>query len=194
MSVGDRLRGVRGVACGDLRVPHERDDKVKQRVCHHSPPLPHCAAPIRDTKMLAVDGTACDRCETHLPQDAIRGSAIRGIRGGTAIVCDMSGPSEVPPAARDAIRALANAATLPTKVLISGGIGTGKSTLLAAARETLRDTGLTVLTHPPRDDDPPDAAHVVDDAQLLSDTELARLADRAADPRATLVVAAEAHE
>lgn len=110
------------------------------------------------------------------------------------MVCDMSGPSEVPSAARDAIRALANAATVPTKVLISGGIGTGKTTLLGTARETLRGTGLTVLAYPPRDDDPPDAAHVVDDAHLLSDAELARLADRAADPRATVVVAAEAQE
>ncbi|BBX98551.1 helix-turn-helix transcriptional regulator [Mycobacterium lacus] len=102
--------------------------------------------------------------------------------------------TEIPPSAREAIRALANAATAPAKVLISGGIGTGKTTVLAAARDGLRRAGLTVLARPPRDDDPPDAALVVDDAQLLTDAELSDLADRAADPRATVVVAAEAQE
>ncbi|MGB9306955.1 MAG: LuxR family transcriptional regulator, partial [Mycobacterium sp.] len=102
--------------------------------------------------------------------------------------------TEVPPVAREAIRALANAASVPAKVLVTGGIGSGKSTVLAAARDALRRAGLTVLARPPREDDPPDAALVVDDAQFLTDTELQRLAERAADPSATLVVAAEAHE
>jgi DNA-binding CsgD family transcriptional regulator len=102
--------------------------------------------------------------------------------------------TEVPPPAREAIRALANAATVPAKVLVTGGIGSGKSTVLAAARDALRRAGLTVLARPPREDDPPDAVLVVDDAQFLTDTELHRLAERAADPSATLVVAAELHE
>lgn len=102
--------------------------------------------------------------------------------------------SDVPPPAREAIRALANAATVPAKVLVTGGIGSGKSTVLAAARDALRRAGLTVLARPPREDDPPDAVLVVDDAQFLTDTELHRLAERAADPSATFVVAAEVHE
>ncbi|BBX75234.1 LuxR family transcriptional regulator [Mycobacterium shinjukuense] len=102
--------------------------------------------------------------------------------------------SELPPAARGVIRDLMNAATLPVKVLISGGLGTGKSTVLAAARETLRRAGLNVLARPPRDGDPLDAAFVVDDAHLLSDAELLQLTERVADARATVVVAAEAHE
>ena len=58
------------------------------------------------------------------------------------------------------IQALARADAVPAKLLISGGIGTGKTTVLAAARDTLRSAGLTVLTRPPRADDPPDAALV----------------------------------
>lgn len=103
-------------------------------------------------------------------------------------------PSEIPPVARGAINDLKNAATTPVKLLIGGGIGAGKSTLLAAARDALRHAGLTVLTRPPRDDDAVDAAFVVDDAQFLTDTELLRLAERAADPDATVVVATELHE
>jgi DNA-binding CsgD family transcriptional regulator len=98
---------------------------------------------------------------------------------------------EVPASARQAVQALANAPAVPTKLLISGGIGTGKSTVLAAARETLRDAGLMVLARPPRNDDRPDAALVVDDAQLLTDGELLALTERVADPRATVVVAAQ---
>jgi DNA-binding CsgD family transcriptional regulator len=103
-------------------------------------------------------------------------------------------PIDVPPSARQAIQALADAPTVPTKLLISGGIGTGKSTVLAAARETLRGAGLMVLARPPRTDDPPDVALVVDDAQLLTDAELLALTERAADRRATVVVAAEPQE
>lgn len=101
--------------------------------------------------------------------------------------------SEIHPAARAAVRELANAASVPVKVLISGGIGTGKTTVLNAARDALRDAGLHVLTRL-RDDDPSDAALVVDDAQSLSDNELLRLAERAADPRSTVVVAAQPRE
>ncbi len=100
-------------------------------------------------------------------------------------------PIEVPQTAREAIRALAHAATVPAKLLISGGIGTGKTTVLAAARDTLRSAGLTVLNRPPRADDPPGAALVIDDAQLLTESELLGLTERAADPQATVVVAAE---
>lgn len=102
--------------------------------------------------------------------------------------------TEVPPAARRALLELANAPTVPVKVLITGGIGTGKTTVLAAARDTLRRSGLTVLACPPPDGEPPETALVIDDAQLLTDTELLRLTERVADSRLTVVAAAEARE
>lgn len=89
---------------------------------------------------------------------------------------------------------LANALTEPVKAMVVGGIGTGKTTLLAAARDSLLRAGIPVLTRPPRNDDPPDAAFVVDDAHLLSDAELLKLNERVDDLRATVVVAAEPHE
>ncbi len=49
----------------------------------------------------------------------------------------------------------ANAATTPVKAIIVGGIGTGKTTLLATARDSLLRAGIPVLTRPPRNDDPP---------------------------------------
>ena len=100
-------------------------------------------------------------------------------------------PADAAPAALQGIAALADAATAPVKLLISGGIGTGKSAAAAMARETLRNAGLTVLTRPPRADDPPRAALVVDDAHLLDDAELLELTERVADPGATVVVTAE---
>lgn len=102
--------------------------------------------------------------------------------------------TEIPHAARRVIDDLANATTTPVKAWISGGIGSGKTRLLATARDTLTRAGLTVLTRPARDDDPPDAALVVDDAHLLTDAELLQLAERVADTRATVVAAAEPHE
>lgn len=99
-----------------------------------------------------------------------------------------------PSTARAVVDDVANAATAPVKAVIGGGIGTGKTTLLGTARDRLRRAGLTVLTRPPRDDDPPDAALVIDDAHLLTDDELRGLAERAADPRATVVAATEAQE
>jgi DNA-binding CsgD family transcriptional regulator len=102
--------------------------------------------------------------------------------------------SEVPPAAREALHELTTAPEAPIKVLVSGGIGTGKSTVLAAVRDALRSAGVAVLTRPPTDSDPPAIALVVDDAHLLADTELQALIDRATDPTATLVVAAERHD
>jgi DNA-binding CsgD family transcriptional regulator len=100
-------------------------------------------------------------------------------------------PTDVPPSAHDALQGLADAPATPRKLLVTGGIGTGKSTVLAAARETLRRAGLTVLARPPREGDPPDAALVVDDADLLTDADLLSLAERATDPGATVVVAAQ---
>jgi DNA-binding CsgD family transcriptional regulator len=102
--------------------------------------------------------------------------------------------ADLPLAADQAVEALSDAATQPAKLLISGGIGTGKSTVLGAARGALSRAGLTVLARPPLPDDPPHAAFVVDDAHLLSGEELRSLTARVADPRATVVVAAEPWE
>ncbi|OBG18443.1 isoniazid response ATPase/transcriptional regulator IniR [Mycobacterium sp. 852002-51057_SCH5723018] len=103
-------------------------------------------------------------------------------------------PADVPPGARQVIQALADAPATPTKLLISGGIGSGKSTVVAASREALRRAGLKVLARPPRAGDPPDAVLVVDDAEALTDAELVALADRASDPGATIVVAGQPQE
>ncbi|MEM6105174.1 isoniazid response ATPase/transcriptional regulator IniR [Mycobacterium sp. 050272] len=98
------------------------------------------------------------------------------------------------PILEQVIRALADASTIPVKLMIRGGIGTGKTTALAAARNALRGAGLTVLTRPPQAGDAPDAALVIDDAHLLTEPELLCLTDCVADPRTTVVVAAEPQE
>jgi len=98
--------------------------------------------------------------------------------------------TDILPAARGAVEALLTAPTAPVKVLVSGGIGTGKSSVLAAVRSALRDAGVAVLTRPPRDDESV-AAIVIDDVHLLDDAELSRLGKRVTDPASTVVVAAE---
>lgn len=101
------------------------------------------------------------------------------------------GSSDIPPAARQVVAALAADPAAPLKVLVSGGIGTGKSSALAAVRATLRGTGRAVLTRPPRPDEPATAAVVIDDAHLLDDTELGLVAELVADAGSTVVVAGE---
>lgn len=87
-----------------------------------------------------------------------------------------------------AVFALINAPTEPVKVLISGGIGAGKTALLGAVRAALRGAGVPVLSRA-ADDGP--GALIVDDAHLLPDDELELLCRRAAEPGRTVVVAAE---
>jgi DNA-binding CsgD family transcriptional regulator len=99
--------------------------------------------------------------------------------------------TDIPPLARDTVATLIAAPTVPVKILVSGGIGTGKSSVLAVVRSTLRAAGVSVVTRPPRDGDDPGAAVVIDDAQLLDDNELGQLIERVADPSSTIVVAAE---
>ncbi|MGV0746239.1 isoniazid response ATPase/transcriptional regulator IniR [Mycolicibacterium sp. XJ870] len=105
----------------------------------------------------------------------------------------MSNPSltDLPPAAREAVGQVLAAPALPAKLLVSGGIGTGKSSVLATVRAALRNDGRTVLTRPPRSGENSDAAVVVDDAQLLDDAEIACLTEQIADPTSTVVVATE---
>ena len=97
--------------------------------------------------------------------------------------------SDIPPVARDAVAQVLAAPTDPVKILVSGGIGTGKSSVLAAIRSALRAADVPVLTRPPKKGDA--AAVVIDDAHLLDDAELARLGELVADPAATVVAAAE---
>lgn len=99
--------------------------------------------------------------------------------------------TDIPPAAREAVAELTAAPTVPAKLLVSGGIGTGKSSVLAALRLSMRNAGLSVVTRPPRAIDPPDAALVIDDAHLLGDAELHQITEWVAEPGSTVVVAAE---
>ena len=96
--------------------------------------------------------------------------------------------TDIPPAAREAVSALSAAPAGPVKLMVSGGIGTGKSSVLAAVRAVLRNGEVPVLTRPPRAGDDPHGAMVIDDAHLLTDDELAAVADRVADPASTVVV------
>ena len=50
--------------------------------------------------------------------------------------------TEIPPPARDAVAALTAAPGEPVKILVSGGIGSGKSSVLAAVRSALRTAGV----------------------------------------------------
>jgi DNA-binding CsgD family transcriptional regulator len=99
--------------------------------------------------------------------------------------------TDIPPAARETVAALLAAPTVPIKVLVSGGIGTGKSSVLAAIRSALRAEEAAVLTRPPKNGDETASAIVIDDAHLLDDAHLGQLADLVADPASTVVVAAE---
>lgn len=99
------------------------------------------------------------------------------------------------PAAREAIAAVDADPRAATKSLVTGGIGTGKTTLLAAMRTTFRSAGRQVLSRPPDAGTPGDGAGyalVVDDAHLLGDDDLDRLTDLAGDPASTVVIATQA--
>lgn len=89
------------------------------------------------------------------------------------------------------LAALTAAPNEPVKVLVSGGIGTGKTATLEQLRAALREAGIGVVGQPPRADESADAAVVIDDAHLLDDAALARLTELVADPVVTVVVACE---
>ncbi|WP_284229497.1 isoniazid response ATPase/transcriptional regulator IniR [Mycobacterium antarcticum] len=90
-----------------------------------------------------------------------------------------------------AVASWASTPTEPAKVLVSGGVGTGKTLLLNEIRSSLRASGLTVIARVPRDADPADAAVVIDDAHLLDTSELERLRELVGDRAATMVLAIE---
>ncbi len=102
----------------------------------------------------------------------------------------MTGDAGPPAGTRRVLAALTDG---PAKVLLLGGIGTGKSTACEAVRRRLREGGGTVLARAPRPGEAADAV-VVDDAHLLDAADLRRLAEIAEDPAAVLVVAAEPRE
>src|SRR5881392_2217957 len=99
--------------------------------------------------------------------------------------------TDIPPAARDTVGSLLAAPAVPVKILVSGGIGTGKSSVLAAIRSALRAANVAVLTRPPKKGDDSTAAFVIDDGHLLDDAELGRLGEMVADRASTVVIAAE---
>jgi DNA-binding CsgD family transcriptional regulator len=90
-----------------------------------------------------------------------------------------------------AIAALTAAPTQPAKVLVSGGIGTGKTELLSVVRSALRGAGVAVVSRPPRPGEGVGSAVVIDDAHLLDDAALRRLTDLVGDPDATVVIACQ---
>jgi DNA-binding CsgD family transcriptional regulator len=80
--------------------------------------------------------------------------------------------------------------TRPAKVLVSGGMGTGKTTRIDEVRTALRDAGRQVFSWVPGDSEIDGAAIVIDDADLLDDDALTRLTALVARPELTIVVAA----
>lgn len=99
----------------------------------------------------------------------------------------------LPAAAKVVVDALTATPTGPVKALVTGGVGTGKSTVLAAIREALRATGAAVSTRLPGPQERP-AVVVIDDAHLLGPEELSRLTELAGAPDSTVVAAAEPRE
>lgn len=95
--------------------------------------------------------------------------------------------SEIPPAVRDVVGAFAED---PGKLLVVGGIGTGKTATLLAIREALRAKDIEVDTAPSTGAGRATAL-VVDDAETLSDDELGALTVAARAPAATVVVACQ---
>ena len=79
----------------------------------------------------------------------------------------------------------------PAKVLVLGGVGTGKTSLLARVRTALRAAGVTVTARPTATGGHAGAAVVIDDAHLLDPADLERLVELVADPDATIVIASE---
>lgn len=102
-------------------------------------------------------------------------------------------PQSLPLGAKAVVDTLTATPTGPAKALVTGGVGTGKSTVLAAIREALREAGLAVSTRLPVPPEHP-AVLVLDDVHLLSAEDLGRLAELAGAPDSIVIAAAEARE
>ncbi|MBX7449435.1 isoniazid response ATPase/transcriptional regulator IniR [Mycolicibacterium sp. 3033] len=100
-------------------------------------------------------------------------------------------PTDVPPAAREAVGLVERDPHAATKLLVTGGIGTGKSTVLAALRQLLRGAGRAVLSRPPRPGDTDGAAVLIDDADLLELDDIDEVAALVEDSAATVVIGAQ---
>jgi DNA-binding CsgD family transcriptional regulator len=100
-------------------------------------------------------------------------------------------PADPLPAAREAISLVAADPRAATKLLVTGGIGSGKTTVLAALRAAFRSAGRPVLSRPDPAADPADAAIVVDDADLLDDADLDRLSTVVAQSNSTVVISTQ---
>lgn len=100
-------------------------------------------------------------------------------------------PADLAAASREAIAAVDADPGAPARLLVTGGIGSGKSTVLAAIRASFREAGRAVLSQPPGLGDAGNAAIVVDDAHLLSSDDLDRLTELVADPAATVVIGSQ---
>ncbi|BBZ65507.1 LuxR family transcriptional regulator [Mycolicibacterium insubricum] len=100
---------------------------------------------------------------------------------------------ELPPRAADRVAELLRDPQDPAKLLVTGGIGSGKSAVLAAVRDGLRAAGVPVVTQvrPEVGFEPCGSALVIDDADRLDDGALAALVTVAADPYRTVVVATQ---
>ena len=101
---------------------------------------------------------------------------------------------ELPPRAADRVAALLRDPQEPAKLLVTGGIGSGKSAVLAAVRDGLRAAGVPVVTQVRPEvpgSEPCRSALVIDDADRLDDGALAALVTVAADPCRTVVVATQ---
>ena len=95
-----------------------------------------------------------------------------------------------PPAVQAAVDLMTATPPTTVKLLLTGGLGTGKTNALNAIRDALRDAGVPVTSRPPQPADVA-AAVVVDDAHLLTAEELGRLTELAGDPTSTVIVAAQ---
>jgi DNA-binding NarL/FixJ family response regulator len=95
-----------------------------------------------------------------------------------------------PASARTVLAALDSGAV---KLLVIGGIGSGKSTALEVVRRNLRESGRTVVSRVP-DEGGAGTVVVIDDAHLLTASDLRRLTELADDPDCTVVVASEARD
>ncbi|PRC42756.1 helix-turn-helix transcriptional regulator, partial [Mycobacterium sp. ITM-2017-0098] len=100
-------------------------------------------------------------------------------------------PTDLLPAAREAIALVDADPRAPTKLLVTGGIGTGKSAALASLRTSFRSSGRPVSSRSATGSGAADAVVVVDDADLLDDAELDRLTELVAQPDSTVVVGAQ---
>ncbi|CAJ1509491.1 isoniazid response ATPase/transcriptional regulator IniR [[Mycobacterium] burgundiense] len=97
--------------------------------------------------------------------------------------------TEVPPAARAVVSAFGDPAATPAKLLVAGGIGTGKTATLLAIREALRANGIEASTTAAAE--LAGTAMVIDDAEALTDAELGVLTGLARTPGSTVVVATQ---